>query len=159
MNRILPKIWIAYLVLLPLNLTYFLGAGPALPADLALLPLLALGFPSLRRNLWAIVRSDYPVALYFLLFAVSAVTAAAAHGLSRSLLTALAAQGSLAALYFVFRATVIEKRLIFRLALVWVTVSTVAAARRGACCSAIRWAWRSMRPWPVTWWWDSTWMC
>ncbi|OGG01258.1 MAG: hypothetical protein A3F83_12525 [Candidatus Glassbacteria bacterium RIFCSPLOWO2_12_FULL_58_11] len=47
MNRILPKIWIAYLVLLPLNLTYFLGAGPALPADLVLILLLAAGLTAL----------------------------------------------------------------------------------------------------------------
>lgn len=127
MKKLLGILWTAYIVLLPLNLTFWLGVENVLPVDFFAPLLLALSAWVWRRELTGLLRRDWPVLLYLALFLLTAGAALAADGFSRALAVAAAAQVYLTALYFAFRAECLERgRLLSWLGL-WAWVSSVYA--------------------------------
>jgi len=127
MSDSLTKIWLVYLLLLPFNLTFFMGAGQVMPADFILPVLLLLAVPGLFRRFGEIARGDYPVLLYLAAFLFVAAVAGIREGPGRALAVAVAAQAVGLTLYFVFRATVVSSRDFIKLTMFWVRVSTAAA--------------------------------
>ena len=127
MSDSITKMWLVYLLLLPFNLTFFMGKGQVMPADFILPVLLVLAVPKLFRRFGEIARGDYPVLLYLVLFALIAALAGFREGLGRALVVALGAQAVVLTIYFVFRASVVSSRDFIRLTVFWVWVSTAAA--------------------------------
>ncbi|HUU28408.1 MAG TPA: O-antigen ligase family protein [archaeon] len=120
--------WSVYLVLLPLNITYFLGVPHVMPADFLVPVLIVLAALSVGKRLAGVVVEDFPVLACLLIFLLVTALAAVRFGLEKNLALAALAQIELVVTYFLFRVTVGEARLYIRLVLTWVIVSTIVSA-------------------------------
>ncbi|MCE5270059.1 O-antigen ligase family protein [bacterium] len=127
MKKLLGILWSAYIILLPLNLTFWLGVENLLPVDFFAPLLLALSAWVWRREWPSLLRRDWPVLLYLALFLLSAGTAFLTGGLSRALIVAAAAQVYLAALYFGFRAECLERGRLTHWLGLWAVASSTYA--------------------------------
>ncbi len=127
MKKLLTVLWSAYILFLPLNLTFWLGIENILPVDFLAPLLLAVSAWVWRRELPALLRLDWPVILYLVLFLATAVPAVFRDGPSRALVVAVAAQVYLAALYFALRAQCCESGQLGRLLHLWAWASSVYA--------------------------------
>lgn len=127
MKRLLTVLWSIYILFLPLNLTFWLGIENLLPVDFLAPLLLAASAWVWRRDIPALLRLDWPVVLYLVLFLATAVPAVLRDGLSQPVIVAVAAQVYLAALYFALRAQQRENGQLNRLLHLWAWTSSAYA--------------------------------
>ncbi len=127
MSDWLKKTWLVYLIILPLNVTFFVGVERVMPVDFILAVLLVLALPTLFRRFGEIAGSDYPVMIYLVVLSILVIVSSLREGFSRTLLYATAGQAVGLATYLVFRATVRESRELLNLVVIWVRVSFAVA--------------------------------
>lgn len=64
-------LWSLAIAVLPFNLTYFIGIESVAPFDFLVPLILLFSLPALLRKFPKIIRTDWPVFLWYLAFAVT----------------------------------------------------------------------------------------